>query len=43
MPFNDILQTTRSSDDDLCTLAEVELLLFDRTLGHRMSNWENGQ
>jgi len=32
MSFNDVLQTTGRRDDDLCTCAEVELLLLDGAL-----------
>jgi hypothetical protein len=32
MALDDILETTRCGDDDLCTFTEVELLLFDRSL-----------
>ncbi len=32
VPFDNVLQTTGSGDDDFCTLAQVELLLFNRAL-----------
>jgi hypothetical protein len=37
VPFEDILKATRRSDNDLCTLTEVELLFFNCPLGTTLS------